>query len=110
MLELVYGLKLREALALPSWEFRAKVEYAHKHVARQALELYQVVSVGSWGDKESRGEYLKEMKARAGYGDNRKDNPRVKLPTQEELRAKVDKFFMVSGVNIPMAGKLNRST
>jgi hypothetical protein len=107
MLELVYGLKLREALALPSWEFRAKVEYAHKHVARQALELYQVVSVGSWGDKESRGEYLKEMKGRAGYGDRVK--PRVVLPTQEELRAKVDKFFLVSGVNIPMAGSNSAS-
>jgi hypothetical protein len=105
MLEMLYGLKLNEALALPSWEFRAKVEYAYKHNARQALELYQVISVGSWGDKESRSEYLKDMKSKAGYSDRVK--PRIALPTQEELRSKVDKFFMASGINIPVVGSGN---
>ena len=99
LLGIVYGLSSKAALALPSWEFKAKVEFASKYQSRQMLELYQVISVGSWGDKDSRKEYLSETKKRAGYEDA-KIKRKVNLPTQEELRKKMDSFYAVS--NLPM--------
>jgi hypothetical protein len=60
------------------------------------LDMYQVVSVGGWGDKDGRKEYVESMKKRAGYEDERKQ---VYLPTQKELRAKMDKVYAV--MNIP---------
>lgn len=100
LLGIVYGLSRKEALALPSWEFRAKVEFAAKYQSRQMLELYQVISVGSWGEKDSRKEYLAETKKRAGYDDASAKRPKVELPTQDELRKKMDAFYAVS--NLPM--------
>jgi hypothetical protein len=60
------------------------------------LDMYQVVSVGGWGDKDGRKEYVESMKKRAGYEDERKQ---VVLPTQKELREKMDKVYAV--MNIP---------
>ncbi len=94
---------MKDALDLPAWEFEAKLAYARKHQARQALELYQVVSVASWGDKESRKEYMNEMKGRAGYKPQKKQE--TTLPTQEELKGKVSKFLAQNGLNIPMVGR-----
>lgn len=59
------------------------------------LDMYQVVSVGGWGDKEGRKEYVDSMKAKAGYTEERKE---VVLPTQAELRAKMDKVYAIMGM------------
>jgi hypothetical protein len=95
-LGIVYGLTTKQALDLPSWEFQIKLKYAQKHQARQMLDMYQVVSVGQWGDKEGRKEYVESMKAKAGYAEERKV---VVLPTQAELRKKMDRVYAT--LNIP---------
>jgi hypothetical protein len=94
-LGIVYGLSRKQCLDLPSWEFRVKLEYAQKHQARQMLDLYQVVSVGQWGDKEGRKDYVDSMKMKAGYSPERKA---IVLPTQAELRKKMDQAYSVIGI------------
>lgn len=88
---------------LPSWRFDLMLQYANKHRARTMLDDYQVVSVGAWGDKEGRSSFTADMKKQAGY-DDKPHQRRLNLPTQKQLREKMQAFNAV--VNLPTVDQL----
>lgn len=106
LLGIVYGLSFRDALNLPAWQFDIYVKFAHQHQARSMLDLYQAFSIGNWGDKEGRRDYVENLN-RSAYPSSSSASSNGKkelvLPTQEELRERMKVLDRVS--SIPTIGK-----
>lgn len=87
LLRRFYGLSREAALDLPTWEFDQLHGYAQKTRARKSLDMFTITGMAFGGKSDEVKNLLNSLKIAAGYEQPSATPKKVKLPTEEELKA-----------------------